>query len=76
MEINGKEYEVGIDVGQGDIPVEEHYIGPSADWPDGSYIKKVGGEVLLATGYYAILHPDKKSLAWYGDRPPFATVEK
>ena len=52
----GQEYEVGVDKGEGrDVPVEEYYIGPSAEWPDGSYMKKIGGKVAMATGYYALL---------------------
>lgn len=55
------------------IRVEDHYIRPSAEWPDGSYMQKIGGKVIVATGHYSKLYPDKASLDWHG-KPPFSML--
>jgi hypothetical protein len=74
MQIDGKEYEVGIDVGIGkDVSVEDRYMRPSAEYPDGSWLHKVGNEVMVATGYYAIEHPGKPSPYFHGG-PPFVML--
>lgn len=76
LSISGQEYEVGMDVSNGEsVAVEEHYMHPSAEYPDGSYMHKIGGEVTIATGHFATLHPDKKSLYWHGDQPPFVFID-
>jgi hypothetical protein len=65
------DYTVGIDVGQGsDIGVEDRYIKPSTEYPDGSWLHTVNGKVEVATGYYATLYPDKPSFYWHTG-PPF-----
>jgi hypothetical protein len=70
--IDGKEYEVGIDSGRGrDVVVEEHFLKPSAEYPDGSYMRKVGGEVEIATGFYSLKYPDKPSLYFHKGTPYF-----
>lgn len=74
MVIGDKEHEGSIDTGQGDIGVEEHYIGPSAEWPMGSYMQVMDGIVTVATGYYAKLHPGKPSPYWH-EGPPFVIWE-
>ncbi len=67
-------YTIGTDVGQGDIGVEERYMKPSAEYPDGSWLHKYGGTVMIATGYYATIYPDKPSPYWHG-KPPFLIVD-
>lgn len=58
MLIDGKEHEVGMDVGTGDsVSVEKRYSPPSAEYPHGSWLYKIGDEVTVATGYFAIEHP-------------------
>lgn len=59
----------GIDEGTRDIGVEERYIRPSAEYPDGSYLRKVDGVVEVATGFYALEFPDKPSPYWHGKAP-------
>lgn len=52
------------------VVVEEHFMEPSAEYPDGSYMRRIGGEVDIATGHYAVKHPGKPSLDWHG-KPPY-----
>jgi len=59
----------GIDEGTRDIGVEERYIRPNAEYPDGSYLRKVDGVVEVATGFYALEFPDKPSPYWHGKAP-------
>ena len=68
---NGKDYTVGIDVGQGDVGVEDRYMKPSAEYPDGSWLHTVGGKVEVATGHYATIYPDKPSPYFHGGEPFF-----
>jgi hypothetical protein len=75
MTINGQEYDVGVDIAAGDsVTVEEHYMRPSAEYPDGSWMHKVGDRVEVATGYFAIEHPGKPS-PYFHDGPPFIFVD-
>lgn len=61
---------MGIDEGRGkDIHIEERWMKPTPDHPEGSWLRKVAGEVEVATGYYATLYPDKPSLYWHGKAP-------
>jgi hypothetical protein len=64
MQIDEREY----------VPVEEHYKRPDAEYPDGSWMHKIGGEVTIATGYYAKLHPGKPSPYFHGG-PPFVMMD-
>lgn len=57
-----------------DVVIEDHFMTPSAAYPDGSYMRKVAGEVQVATGYYATIHPGKPSLYWHGG-PPCVMVD-
>ena len=67
--------EIGIDHGEGkDICVEERYMKPTPEYPDGSWLHKIDGQVQVATGYYATLYPDKPSLYWHG-KPPFVMID-
>ena len=66
------DYTVGIDVGDGeDLSVEDRYIRPSAEYPDGSWLHKYGGIVMIATGYYATIYPNKPSPYFHGGAPFF-----
>lgn len=51
------------------IEARETYMGPTAEYPDGSYLRTVAGKVEVATGYYATVYPDKPSLYWHGKAP-------
>lgn len=68
-------YHIGVDQGdpRGDIAIEERFIAPSQEWPDGSYLCTVDGKVEIATGVYAIDHPDKPSPYFHG-RAPFVVL--
>jgi len=69
------DYTIGIDVGRGkDILVEDRYIKPTAEYPNGSWMHTVDGKVEVATGYYATIYPDKPSLYFHGG-PPFVILE-
>lgn len=63
------DYTVGIDVGQGDVGVEDRYIRPSAEYLDGSWLHTVAGKVEVATGYYATIYPYKPSPYFHGGTP-------
>jgi hypothetical protein len=56
------------------VLVEDRYMKPTPDYPDGSWLHKVGDEVIVATGYYATLYTDKPSLYWHGG-PPFVMID-
>ena len=76
MLTNGKEYEVGIDLATGpDISVEDRYMRPDAEYPYGSWMHKIGDEVMVATGHYATLYPGKPS-PYFHDGPPFVMIDK
>jgi hypothetical protein len=53
------------------VVIEEHFLKPSAEYPDGSYMRKVGGEVEIATGFYSLKYPDKPSLYFHKGTPYF-----
>lgn len=53
------------------VEVSETYMRPTPEWPDGSYLRKVAGNVEVATGYYATLYPGKPSPYWHGGAPYF-----
>ena len=65
---------IGIDEGEGDVGVEERYMKPTAEYPQGSYLKIVGGQVQMATGWYEKEYPCHPSLYWHKG-PPFVLYE-
>jgi hypothetical protein len=66
---------MGIDIGEGnDIAVEDRYIRPTPEYPDGSWLHTFDGEVKIATGYYAKEHPNKPSPYFHGG-PPFVVLQ-
>jgi hypothetical protein len=68
--IEGREYHVGIDTAAGEsLAIERHYMPPDADYPLGSYMEMIAGEVTVATGRYATLYPNKPSYCWHGGAP-------
>lgn len=68
-------YEIGCDYAEGkDVCVEDRYMKPSAEYPDGSWLHIVDGKVMVATGYYATIHPDKPS-PHFSNGPPFLMFE-
>ena len=54
---------------EGFIEVVESFAKPTAEYPDGSYMRKVAGVVEIATGVFSIDHPDKPSPYWHGKAP-------
>lgn len=56
---------------EGSIKIEERFMKPSSEYPDGSYLRIVGGNVEMATGYFAKQYPDKPSPYWHGKPPSF-----
>ena len=73
--INGKEYNIGIDLASGEPTiVEDRYMDPTAEYPNGSWLHKVGDRVEVATGYFAIEHPGKPS-PYFHEGPPFFFVD-
>ena len=56
------------------VEITETFMRPSAEYPNGSWLHKVGDRVEVATGYFAIEHPDKPS-PYFHDRPPFFVVD-
>lgn len=68
-------YEVGIDVGRGrDISIEERYMRPTPEFPQGSYLRLVDGRVEMAIGAYEKEYPGHPSFYWHGG-PPFVVCE-
>lgn len=68
-------YEIGIDVARGkEICVEDRYMKPTPEYPQGSWLHTVAGNVEVATGYYATIYPDKPSPYFHGV-PPFVFLE-
>jgi hypothetical protein len=53
------------------IQVVWKYMSPTAEYPQGSYLHKVGDQVTMATGYYAIEYPGFPSFYWHGGPPIF-----
>lgn len=41
------------------IEIRDTYAKPTSEYPDGSWMRTVAGEVEVAAGYFAIEHPDK-----------------
>ena len=69
------DYTVGVDVGVGEsIGVEDRYMKANAEFPNGSWLNTVDGKVMIATGYYATIHPDKPSRHFHKG-PPFLMFE-
>jgi hypothetical protein len=70
--------EIGIDPDafykRDKVRVEDRYMRPTAEYPQGSWLHTVGGEVLAATGYFAKMYPDKPSLYWHNG-PPFIVID-
>jgi hypothetical protein len=61
---------IAIDQAQGkDICVEDRYMKPTAEYPDGSWLHLIDGKVEVATGYYATIYPDKPSPYWHSGAP-------
>jgi hypothetical protein len=55
------------------VEVVETFERPSPEYPDGSYLRTVGGNVQMATGRYAKHFKDKPSLYLDG-KPPFTVL--
>ncbi len=51
------------------IEIRETFMRPTPEWPEGGYMREVGGKVEMATGYFATIHPDKPS-PYLGGKPP------
>jgi hypothetical protein len=65
------EYHFGVDHGADkDCVVEERFMKATDEYPMGSYLLTVGGEVQVATGWYEKEFPGHPSLYWHGG-PPF-----
>lgn len=56
------------------VKITDQYMRPTAEYPESSWLHKIGDEVTVATGYYAALHPGKPSPYWHGG-PPFVFVD-
>ena len=65
---------IGIDEGEGDVAVEERYIRPTAGYPQGSYLRIVGGNIEIATGRYEKQFPGHPSPYFHGG-PTFVLYE-
>lgn len=55
------------------VEIRETFMRPTPDWPEGGYLREVGGSVQIATGYYATIYPDKPS-PYPGGKPPAAMM--
>ena len=55
------------------IEIRETFMKPTVDWPEGGYLREVGGQVEMATGYYATIYPDKPS-PYLGGKPPIVMM--
>lgn len=68
-------YIIAIDQGKSkDIQVEDRYMKPTPKYPDGSWLHTVDGKVMVVTGYYATIYPDKPSPYWHKG-PPFVMID-
>jgi hypothetical protein len=56
------------------VKVTDTLMSPSAEYPQGSWLHKIGDEVTVATGYFAIEHPGKPSPYWH-QGPPFLLID-
>ena len=65
--------EIGIDHGGKNICVEQRYMRPTAEYPQGSYLHKIGDNVIMATGWYEKEYPGHPSLYFHGG-PPFVMI--
>jgi hypothetical protein len=63
---------ISIDPGapRGDVCIEERYMRPTAGYPQGSWLYKIGDRVEAATGFYEKEYPGHPSLYFHGG-PPF-----
>ena len=52
-----------------DILIEDRYMRPSAEYPQGSWMHIIDGDVKIATGYFAKDYPDKPSPYFHGQVP-------
>jgi hypothetical protein len=69
------EYHIGVDVASGDdVTVEERYMKPTAEYPQGSYLRLIAGKPDIATGWYEKEYPGHPSMYWHGG-PPFVMFE-
>ena len=56
------------------VCVQDSYMKPTSEYPWGSWLHTIDGEVTVATGYYAQEYPNKPSPYWHKG-PPFVMVE-
>jgi hypothetical protein len=56
------------------VEILDQFMRPTPEYPHGSWLYKVGGEVQVATGYYAELYPGKPSPYWH-EGPPYFVVD-
>lgn len=56
------------------IKITELYAGATAEYPQGSYLRKVGDAVEVATGKYALKFPGHESPYFHGG-PPFIVMD-
>jgi len=56
------------------VEITDQYLKPTTEYPDGSWLHKVGDRVEVATGYFAIEHPGKPS-PYLHEGPPFFVVD-
>ena len=55
------------------IEIKETFMRPTPEWPEGGYMREVGGKVEMATGYFSTIHPDKPS-PYLGGKPPVVVL--
>ena len=55
------------------VLIIERYSEPTAQYPHGSYLRTVGGQVEVATGHFAVEYPGKPSPYWH-DGAPFVVM--
>ena len=62
---------IGIDPGDlcGDFQIEELYVRPTAEYPQGSWLYKIGDRVEAATGFYEKEYPGHPSPYFHGGAP-------
>jgi hypothetical protein len=44
---------------EGALEVKEIFMKPTYEWPEGGYLRETNGQVEIATGYFAAIHPDR-----------------
>jgi hypothetical protein len=57
-----------------DIEIVERYMRPTAEYPQGSYLRLVDGKCEMATGFFEKEYPGHPSLYWHKG-PPFIVME-